>query len=202
MDLAFSLQGVQANWRSATDSNRTWEGRLPVLDLEVAKSLTSNSPSVSKLWSFAEGPGTITLATQLNPTGLFYPSVQTGSKLDYDPDQDKFLTYTGFELQSENAFSWGHSEDDLRLAYQECRISCAHRNHGSFRKTDSSHCANIDGIGELRWVSLLLRQFLQRPSWSWVSRILCIFASISTNRRFLDFNRRPEHMRQSEDAPR
>lgn len=119
IDLAFSLQGVQANWRSATDNNLTWDGRLPVLDLEVSKSLTSDSPSTSKLWSFAEGPGTLTLSTQLNLNGLFYPTVQTGSKLDYELGQDKFLTYTGLELQSETAFSWGHSEADLRLADNE-----------------------------------------------------------------------------------
>lgn len=119
VDLAFSLQGVQATWRSTTDRNLSWMGRLPVLDLEAAKALTANGLSVSKLWNLIEGPGTLVLATQLNPSGLFYPSVQTSSQLDYDPDQDKFITYSGFELHSDSIFSWGHSEENLSLAAKD-----------------------------------------------------------------------------------
>jgi glucose/arabinose dehydrogenase len=61
-DLAYGLQGVQAEWRSKTDEEK-WSGWLPHLDFLVSRPLTSTSAEHTELWLWLQQPGDLTLRT-------------------------------------------------------------------------------------------------------------------------------------------
>lgn len=90
IDLAYSLTGVEANWRS-DDGASTWSGWLPHLDLKVAKRLLGE-PISGELDQLLTRPGTLTLKTAIDTRGLFAPAVQPGSKLDHDVNDDPYVT--------------------------------------------------------------------------------------------------------------
>ena len=116
IDLAYSLNGVHAQWKSADSQRLDWEGWLPHLDLQLARSLTKGQSHVAALWERLSMPGTLTLKTQLDPRGLFYPAVQPNSTLDYPPEKDLFVTESTFQLQSLQPFTSGNSDDSITAA--------------------------------------------------------------------------------------
>lgn len=116
IDLAYSLNGVQGQWKSLDGSLPEWSGWLPHLDLELVRSMTQNQQHLSALWERLQSPGVLTLYTRLDPNGLFYPAVQPDSTLDYASDEDRFLLKTDFELVATKPFVSGTAEDRLQEA--------------------------------------------------------------------------------------
>ncbi len=95
IDLAYAPTGVLADWKPDNEMTSPWSGWLPHLDLDLAGKLSANAKQlISKLHE----PGTLTLRTQLDVGGLFKPAVQPGSKLDYKPTDDHWLTSMGVVL--------------------------------------------------------------------------------------------------------
>jgi putative heme-binding domain-containing protein len=107
IDLDYQLTGVVATWepkageapkdirtlpketqklvRKYFDALRTkWSGWLPHLDLDVSQALTQGSAAHEQLWQVLQGPGTLTLRTQLHLTDMLRPAVQPGSQLDHE----------------------------------------------------------------------------------------------------------------------
>jgi putative heme-binding domain-containing protein len=83
IDLLTDLTGVAAEWRSK-NSGETWQGWLPHLDLAVARAFTAGSSEHARFWQRITVSGQLTLRGQLNLWEMLQPSVQPGSKLDYD----------------------------------------------------------------------------------------------------------------------
>lgn len=105
VDLAYSLSGVEAVWtpQDATQPVRlVW---LPHLDLTVSRALTAGLASHAEFWECLQQPGQLQLATQLDGRGLFRPALQPGTQLDYDPQDDRWLTARAFWLTSSQPFS-------------------------------------------------------------------------------------------------
>jgi putative heme-binding domain-containing protein len=126
IDLAYSLNGVQAHWKSIDGSVTEWNGWLPHLDLELARKMTQGQQHIVGLWDRLKSPGILTLKTQLDPNGLFYPTVQPGSTLDYPLEEDHFLLDTGFQLTSTQPFESGVSEGILADALpHDGRYQCS-----------------------------------------------------------------------------
>ncbi len=105
IDLAYSLHGVEAHWKSLDGSVAEWNGWLPHLDLELARAMTHGQQQIAGLWDRLHSPGVLTLKTQLDPHGLFYPTVQPNSTLDYPPEEDQYLTSTEFLLAAAQPFT-------------------------------------------------------------------------------------------------
>lgn len=122
IDLAYSLQGVQVEWRSNDSSISDWQGWLPHPNFDLAKKLTLGQRHPEELWKRLERPGVLTMSMQLDARGLFYPSVQPGSALDYPPEEDQFIAESSFSLKSSSPFSWGTSVGDLRPAAKQAEI--------------------------------------------------------------------------------
>ncbi|MDZ4850662.1 MAG: ThuA domain-containing protein [Pirellulaceae bacterium] len=118
IDLAYSLQGVQVDWKSKDGSLPDWKGWLPHVDLRLAKQLTDGMQHATEFWHRIEQPGILTMKTQLNPRGLFYPAIQPGASLDYEPDEDQYIQEASFELECLQPFSWGESDSSLKNATQ------------------------------------------------------------------------------------
>lgn len=91
VDLAYSLCGVLATWEPRDKTALAWSGWLPHLDLSVSRALTAGDAEADRLWQASQQPGTLTLATQVDPRGLFLPVTQPGSQLDYDPRDDPWV---------------------------------------------------------------------------------------------------------------
>jgi len=91
IDLAYSLDGVDATW---TGGGEAWAGWLPHFDLDVARALTTGSAEYSTLWSGLGKPGTLALRSQLNLWQMFRSAVQPGSKIDYElPPEEVTVTF-------------------------------------------------------------------------------------------------------------
>ncbi len=116
IDLAYSLNGVQAHWESADGSLPEWNGWLPHLDLELVQAMTKVQRPIATLWERLKSPGILTLKTQLDPHGLFYPAVQPDSTLDYPPEADLFVSDTAFQLKGSQPFYAGAAEDTMKNA--------------------------------------------------------------------------------------
>ncbi len=116
IDLAYSLNGVQAHWKSSDGSMPEWNGSLPHLDLDLARAMTKDQHHIKPLWESLQLPGVLTLKTQLDPNGLFYPAVQPNSELDYPPDEDRFISETSFRLIGSQAYESGPAEDAMKTA--------------------------------------------------------------------------------------
>jgi len=100
IDLAYSLNGVQATWEPRDQSQRGWSGWLPHLDLDVCRQFKTGDAEQDRLFELLEQPGTLTLETQIDPRGLLYPAVQPGSKLDYDRTEDRWIREQSIEIRS------------------------------------------------------------------------------------------------------
>ncbi len=116
IDLAYSLNGVHAHWKSDDAQLLDWDGWIPHLDLQLARSLTKGQSHVAALWERLKSSGTLTLRTQLDPRGLFYPAVQPNSTLDYLPEEDRFITESTFQLKSVQPFTSGNSDEFMKAA--------------------------------------------------------------------------------------
>jgi putative heme-binding domain-containing protein len=64
MDLAYSLNGVEARWKS-NQGQDTWNAWLPHLDLDVSRGLTKGCAEQEKLFSLLSHPGELTLTTRI-----------------------------------------------------------------------------------------------------------------------------------------
>lgn len=92
-DLAYTLHGISAEWRSREGSATTsvW---LPHLETQVSRELTAPSEEHAALWRSAATPGTLTLATILDLEDMLRPKVQPGSKLDFQlPAEQVTVTF-------------------------------------------------------------------------------------------------------------
>lgn len=110
IDVAYTLAGVRATWESGTGSvqtgerSTTWNGVIPHLDLAVSRALRLRVPETDELTDRLSQPGTLTLSTRLDTAGLFRPTTQPGSQLDFSPNEDRWLTDRRLRLQSSVAF--------------------------------------------------------------------------------------------------
>jgi putative heme-binding domain-containing protein len=87
IELLVDNHGVEA-MRSSGDTN-TWTGWLPHLDIAVSKALTVGSAEHERLWAQqtnADHFANLHLVSKLNFDGMLQPSVQPGSKLDYQAE--------------------------------------------------------------------------------------------------------------------
>ncbi len=112
-DLAYSLNGVEAHWKSLDGNIAEWSGWLPHVDLELSRTMTQGQQHIVGLWDRLLSPGILTLKTQLDPNGLFYPAVQPNSTLDYAPEDDQFLSTNDFQLTATQPFASGVAEGML-----------------------------------------------------------------------------------------
>ena len=83
IDLAASLNGVEATWRSE-DGKTNWSGWLPHADLAVARDLTAGSAEHEAFFKLLRQPGSLTLKGQIDVWEMLQPAIQPGSKLDYE----------------------------------------------------------------------------------------------------------------------
>ncbi|HEU0009698.1 MAG TPA: hypothetical protein VFT34_07780, partial [Verrucomicrobiae bacterium] len=83
IDLAASLHGVEAAWRSEDGkTNRSvW---LPHADIAVARELTAGSSEHEAFFKLLALPGSLTLKGQIDVWEMLQPAIQPGSKLDYE----------------------------------------------------------------------------------------------------------------------
>ena len=80
--LQTDASGLQAVWTGGDgETSSTW---LPHVDFDVARDLTKPSPLHQTWWKTAARPGSITLKTKLDLSGMLRPAVQLGAQLDYE----------------------------------------------------------------------------------------------------------------------
>jgi putative heme-binding domain-containing protein len=108
IDIEYSLEGVLATWK-ATDgaastaspsTARAWTGALPHFDPALSRKFRPGVPEIDPLVERLKLPGRLTFSTRLNTEGLFLPATQPGSKLDYEPREDRWLTARRLRLRS------------------------------------------------------------------------------------------------------
>jgi putative heme-binding domain-containing protein len=100
IDLAYSLQGVEAAWKGHTDA-RAWHGWLPSLDLEVSDALTAGVATHEGWREALRENGEVVLRAYLDLWQMLRPAVQPGSELDYSlPPEEVELCF-----RSDRAFS-------------------------------------------------------------------------------------------------
>jgi putative heme-binding domain-containing protein len=86
-DLAWTLTGVQADWRSSAGGEK-WSGWLPHLDLIAAREFTKHTSSHAPLWSAISKPGQLNLRAQLDLWEMLHATTQPGAKLGFEyPDE-------------------------------------------------------------------------------------------------------------------
>ncbi len=106
-DLAYSLEGVWAEWKPARAEQPGWSRSLPHVDFSATKRL--GGPAASALAQALSEPGTLTLNTKIDSRGLFLPITQPGSQLDYAPGRDAFVKARHLVIRSRGGmlFRWG-----------------------------------------------------------------------------------------------
>jgi len=119
MDLAYSLDGVQAEWQPHETSQAGWSGWLPHPDLHVARAFSPPNAEIQKFWELIEQPGTLTLTTQFDPRGLFAPAVQPLASLDYEPSDDLWITQRAVRFQSDTPFAVASAELTAEISSTE-----------------------------------------------------------------------------------
>lgn len=91
MDLAYSLNGVEAAWTAGGEHRTLW---LPHVDLDVVRALTAGCASHDAFWGALAQPGSISLRCQMDLARMLRPAVQPGSKVDYElPPEEVVLTF-------------------------------------------------------------------------------------------------------------
>jgi len=105
VDLAYSLSGVWASWEPRDAGQSGWSGWLPHPDVTVARSLIGVSVDPLGVGEKLRQPGTLTIAAQIDLRGLFVPSVQPGSRLDYDPRDDGWIVQRSLHFECDRPFS-------------------------------------------------------------------------------------------------
>ncbi len=98
IDILVSLNGVQATVRAGV---RELSGILPHASAAVSRVLTEGSAGHTALLDLAAAAGSsVALRGFVDPSNPFTPTVQPGSKLDWDPTSDPFYS-THFKLAGE-----------------------------------------------------------------------------------------------------
>jgi putative heme-binding domain-containing protein len=82
IDLDFDLSGVEAQWLQ--NGQLAWNGWLPSFDLAVSQQWTIGSASHDRLWAAMREAGELALSTGLNLADMLRPTVQPGSKIEYE----------------------------------------------------------------------------------------------------------------------
>jgi putative heme-binding domain-containing protein len=128
IDLAYGLNGVQAEWK-AKDGTLSWTGWLPHLDLTVAKALTAGSAEYDKLWPLLNRPGSLLLKTRLDLSHLLRPAVQPGSHVnDTLPPEVVTLSLAGSLLrvnETDRQSSAGSSARSLAVGFDQATWTLA-----------------------------------------------------------------------------
>jgi putative heme-binding domain-containing protein len=68
IDLAYTLQGVEASWTAEGKQEPAWSGWLPHPDFDVVRGFTKGSAEHEAFLAVLEKPGWLTLRTQLAPS--------------------------------------------------------------------------------------------------------------------------------------
>ena len=116
IDLAYSLAGVRAQWRPEDEASSSWSGWLPHADLVVSRRSLKENAGYEGLWERLGEPGTLTLTTRIDTTGLFLPAVQPGSELGFDPADDRFVRRRGVRFTSSHPFEISVAGSDFQAA--------------------------------------------------------------------------------------
>lgn len=117
IDLAYSLDGVHARWEPADENAANWSGWLPHPDWAVSRRLLRQNAEYQRLFAqWLDQPGTLTLTTRIDTAGLFLPSVQPGSELDFDPAEDRFIRRRSLRLSGPRPFEFSVAGGELQAA--------------------------------------------------------------------------------------
>jgi putative heme-binding domain-containing protein len=123
VDLLTDLTGLQVDWRSRDASPAggamraaEWEGWLPHLDLDVARTFTRGSTGHESLWPQLRQAGTLTLRGQVDLWQMLQPALQPGSKLDYQRPIERvtiiFSAAAPFSVRSGNSMVASEAASD------------------------------------------------------------------------------------------
>jgi putative heme-binding domain-containing protein len=95
IELLVDNHGVEGKWTSK-DGKESWNGWLPHLDTQVSRELTVGSAEHELLWQRLQKHGSFSMNAKLDLHAMLQPSVQSGSKLDYEPERERvhILTVT------------------------------------------------------------------------------------------------------------
>src|SRR6185503_2379525 len=100
IDLVADLTGLQAEWQAVSSAatnalQRSWQGWLPHLDLQVAAAFTAGSAEHDALWARLRSPGVFTLRGQLDLWQMLQPAIQPGASLDYErPNEEVTVEFS------------------------------------------------------------------------------------------------------------
>src|SRR5262249_24924711 len=100
-----SLHGVAATWEPQDKTQPAWNGWLPHLDLGIARQLNAADSEAERLWQLLAQPGTLTLAAQIDPRGLFLPVVQPNSQLDFNERDATGVTDHSLQFSGNRPFA-------------------------------------------------------------------------------------------------
>ncbi len=96
-DLAYTLNGVDATWQSASGGQKL-NGWLPHLDMKVNKAFMEAVSGYNEMQKALIQPGSVTWKTQLNLLNMLRPESQPESPLDYKlPPEDVTLVLRSSE---------------------------------------------------------------------------------------------------------
>ncbi|MEZ6097544.1 MAG: ThuA domain-containing protein [Pirellulaceae bacterium] len=104
LDLAYSLNGVEAEWTSL-DGSTSGRFTLDTADLDVAIEFAENTTWRTELLRQLATPGELRLSTQLDLRGIFAPHIQPGKTLDYRPADDTFITERALVFAADHPFT-------------------------------------------------------------------------------------------------
>jgi putative heme-binding domain-containing protein len=100
LDLAYSLNGVEASFTPDGATTPSWTGWLPHLDLVVVNAFTQNSAEHDAFRAAIRQAGKLRLRTQLDLDHMLRPRVQPGSQIDFEyPPENVTLTLSGGAVQ-------------------------------------------------------------------------------------------------------
>ncbi|MCC7473830.1 MAG: ThuA domain-containing protein [Pirellulales bacterium] len=95
IDLDFDLGGCEASWQPENRESARWSGWLPHFDLNASLAFTAGSEPHEALAGVLNEAGELTLRGKLDLTDMLRPSVQPGSKIDYEyPPETVTVTMT------------------------------------------------------------------------------------------------------------
>jgi putative heme-binding domain-containing protein len=116
VDLAYSLNGVEATFTPDGATTPSWTGWLPHLDLAVTNALTQNSAEHDAFRAAIRHAGKLRLRTQLDLDHMLRPRVQPGSQIDFEyPPENVTLTLSGVvQVHSPEVFATRVNSAKLR----------------------------------------------------------------------------------------
>lgn len=112
IDLDYSLSGVWAQWtpssvdRDISDAAVRHDAViLPYLDFDVVRAMRLNEPQAEVFLTQIGKQGTLQLATRVATNGLFLPTTQPGSSLDFSILDDQWITQRRLRLRCSHPMS-------------------------------------------------------------------------------------------------